>query len=59
MEYLNGGDLFSLLKTMGCLDENVTRMYIAELVSCVHRTFFTLLFDMLFDLFTSQYKNLY
>lgn len=32
MEYLNGGDLFSLLKNMGCLDESVACVYIAELV---------------------------
>lgn len=32
MEYLNGGDLFSLLRNMGCLDEHVARVYIAELV---------------------------
>ncbi|KAJ0910238.1 putative protein kinase AGC-MAST family [Helianthus annuus] len=32
MEYLNGGDLFSLLKNLGCLEENMARVYIAELV---------------------------
>ncbi|WCJ39875.1 AGC (cAMP-dependent cGMP-dependent and protein kinase C) kinase family protein [Euphorbia peplus] len=32
MEYLNGGDLYSMLRNMGCLDEDVARMYIAELV---------------------------
>ena len=32
MEYLNGGDLYSLLKKIGCLDEDVARIYIAELV---------------------------
>ncbi|KAK1322930.1 Serine/threonine-protein kinase AtPK1/AtPK6 [Acorus calamus] len=32
MEYLNGGDLYSLLKKVGCLDEDVARIYIAELV---------------------------
>lgn len=32
MEYLNGGDLYSLLRHMGCLEEHVTRVYIAELV---------------------------
>ncbi|KAJ3673994.1 hypothetical protein LUZ60_005986 [Juncus effusus] len=32
MEYLNGGDLYSLLKTVGCLDEKNARIYIAELV---------------------------
>lgn len=32
MEYLNGGDLYSLLRKMGCLEENVARVYIAELV---------------------------
>ncbi|KAI3808872.1 hypothetical protein L1987_24835 [Smallanthus sonchifolius] len=31
MEYLNGGDLFSLLKNLGCLEENMARVYIAEL----------------------------
>jgi serine/threonine protein kinase len=34
MEYLNGGDLYSLLRNLGCLDEDMTRTYIAELVSC-------------------------
>ncbi|KAG9452438.1 hypothetical protein H6P81_005342 [Aristolochia fimbriata] len=32
MEYLNGGDLYSLLRTLGCLDEEMTRIYIAEVV---------------------------
>ncbi|KAL2456425.1 serine/threonine-protein kinase pakB-like [Forsythia ovata] len=32
MEYLNGGDLYSLLKKVGCLEESVARSYIAELV---------------------------
>ncbi|XP_076894214.1 putative serine/threonine protein kinase IRE4 isoform X2 [Bidens hawaiensis] len=32
MEYLNGGDLFSLLRNVGCLGEEVARVYIAELV---------------------------
>ncbi|KAK9078033.1 hypothetical protein SSX86_002090 [Deinandra increscens subsp. villosa] len=32
MEYLNGGDLFSLLRNLGCLEENMARVYIAELV---------------------------
>ncbi|XP_068655985.1 probable serine/threonine protein kinase IRE4 [Aristolochia californica] len=32
MEYLNGGDLFSLLQKVGCLEEDVARIYIAELV---------------------------
>lgn len=32
MEYLNGGDLYSLLKKIGCLEEDVSRIYIAELV---------------------------
>ncbi|XP_057973049.1 probable serine/threonine protein kinase IRE4 isoform X2 [Malania oleifera] len=32
MEYLNGGDLFSLLRKVGCLEEDVARIYIAELV---------------------------
>ncbi|KAH7675348.1 Non-specific serine/threonine protein kinase protein [Dioscorea alata] len=32
MEYLNGGDLYSLLRNVGCLDEEVARVYIAELV---------------------------
>ena len=33
MEYLNGGDLYSLLRNLGCLNEDVTRVYIAEVVS--------------------------
>ncbi|XP_022889795.1 probable serine/threonine protein kinase IREH1 isoform X2 [Olea europaea var. sylvestris] len=32
MEYLNGGDLYSLLRNLGCLDEDVARVYIAEVV---------------------------
>ncbi|OMO98079.1 hypothetical protein COLO4_14149 [Corchorus olitorius] len=32
MEYLNGGDLFSLLRSLGCLDEDMARVYIAEVV---------------------------
>ncbi|PKA53557.1 Serine/threonine-protein kinase [Apostasia shenzhenica] len=32
MEYLNGGDLYSLLRSLGCLDEEVARIYIAEVV---------------------------
>ncbi|XP_066356219.1 probable serine/threonine protein kinase IRE isoform X2 [Miscanthus floridulus] len=32
MEYLNGGDLYSLLRNLGCLDEDLARTYIAELV---------------------------
>lgn len=32
MEYLNGGDLYSLLRKIGCLEEDVARVYIAELV---------------------------
>lgn len=32
MEYVPGGDLYSLLKAVGCLDEDVARLYIAETV---------------------------
>nr|PNR34456.1 hypothetical protein PHYPA_024273 [Physcomitrium patens] len=32
MEYLNGGDLFSLLRNLTCLGEEASRVYIAELV---------------------------
>ncbi|XP_057250240.1 probable serine/threonine protein kinase IREH1 isoform X3 [Beta vulgaris subsp. vulgaris] len=32
MEYLNGGDLYSLLRSLGCLDEGVARVYLAEVV---------------------------
>lgn len=32
MEYLSGGDCYSLLRTMGALDEDVARTYIAETV---------------------------
>lgn len=32
MEYLNGGDLYSLLRKVGCLEEDIARTYIAELV---------------------------
>uniref|UniRef100_A0A0E0FE66 non-specific serine/threonine protein kinase n=1 Tax=Oryza meridionalis TaxID=40149 RepID=A0A0E0FE66_9ORYZ len=30
--YLNGGDLYSLLRNLGCLDEDMARTYMAELV---------------------------
>ncbi|GJU27862.1 probable serine/threonine protein kinase IREH1 isoform X2 [Tanacetum coccineum] len=33
MEYLNGGDLYSLLRNLGCLDEDIARIYIAEVVT--------------------------
>ncbi|KAI4383069.1 hypothetical protein MLD38_008949 [Melastoma candidum] len=32
MEYLNGGDLYSLLRNLGCLEEEMARVYIAEVV---------------------------
>ncbi|XP_042508945.1 probable serine/threonine protein kinase IRE4 isoform X4 [Macadamia integrifolia] len=32
MEYLNGGDLYSLQRNVGCLEEDVAHIYIAELV---------------------------
>ncbi|XP_028801718.1 probable serine/threonine protein kinase IRE [Neltuma alba] len=32
MEFLNGGDLYSLLRNLGCLDEDMARVYIAEVV---------------------------
>lgn len=32
MEYLNGGDLYSLLRNIGCLGEQMAQLYIAELV---------------------------
>ncbi|KAF5841276.1 kinase-like domain-containing protein, partial [Dunaliella salina] len=32
MEYLNGGDCYSLLRNLGALDEEVSRLYIAETV---------------------------
>jgi serine/threonine protein kinase len=32
MEYLNGGDLYSLLKNLMCFDDTMTKMYIAEVV---------------------------
>ncbi|PUZ37367.1 hypothetical protein GQ55_9G113900 [Panicum hallii var. hallii] len=32
MEYLNGGNLYSLLRNHGCLDEEVARLYLAEVV---------------------------
>ncbi|KAL6550325.1 hypothetical protein OROMI_020813 [Orobanche minor] len=32
MEYLNGGDIFSMLKNLGCLEEDMARVYIAEVV---------------------------
>ncbi|KAG7594481.1 Protein kinase domain [Arabidopsis thaliana x Arabidopsis arenosa] len=32
MEYLNGGDFYSMLRKVGCLDETNARVYIAEVV---------------------------
>lgn len=32
MEYLNGGDCFSLLRVLGALDEDTARLYVAETV---------------------------
>lgn len=32
MEYLSGGDLYSMLRNLGCLEEDMARTYIAELV---------------------------
>ncbi len=32
MEFVRGGDLFSLLESMGALSENVAKVYIAETV---------------------------
>ena len=40
MEYLNGGDLYSLLRNLGCFDEDMARMYIAEVVRAFLRTCF-------------------
>jgi hypothetical protein len=40
MEYLNGGDLYSLLRNVGCLEEDVARLYIAELVCELAYLFF-------------------
>lgn len=45
MEYLNGGDLYSLLRNLGCLDEDVARVYIAEVVSTCY--FFGFIFTAL------------
>ncbi|KAI0529428.1 hypothetical protein KFK09_001977 [Dendrobium nobile] len=33
MEYLNGGDLYSLLRNLGCLGEDMARLYIAEVLT--------------------------
>ncbi|XP_056848104.1 probable serine/threonine protein kinase IRE3 isoform X2 [Raphanus sativus] len=32
MEYLGGGDFYSLLKNIGCMDESNARVYIAEVI---------------------------
>ena len=39
MEYLNGGDLYSILRNLGCLDEDMARVYIAEVVSILASVF--------------------
>ena len=36
MEFINGGDLFSLLQTIGFLDEKLLRVYAAELIVALH-----------------------
>ena len=36
MEYLNGGDCASLMRSLGALPEDWTMKYIAEMVLCVH-----------------------
>lgn len=42
MEYLNGGDLYSLLRNLGCLDEDMARVYIAEVVSILGASLYIL-----------------
>ena len=32
MEYCNGGDCYNLLKGLGCMDESIARLYIAETI---------------------------
>ena len=32
MEYLNGGDMYSMLRSLGCFEEDLARVYIAEIV---------------------------
>ena len=55
MEYLNGGDLYSLLRNLGCLDEDIARIYIAEVVSFDSSEIVTFPFIYLFYLlFTSS-----
>ncbi|EGG20039.1 protein serine/threonine kinase [Cavenderia fasciculata] len=44
MEYLIGGDCASLLRALGCFDEQMARMYIAETALCLeylHKNFVT------------------
>lgn len=36
MEYLPGGDLYSLLQNVGCLDEENTRIYALQILSALH-----------------------
>uniref|UniRef100_A0A7I4FUW0 non-specific serine/threonine protein kinase n=1 Tax=Physcomitrium patens TaxID=3218 RepID=A0A7I4FUW0_PHYPA len=39
MEYLNGGDMYSMLRNLGYLEESLARVYVAELVlalECLH-----------------------
>jgi len=52
MEYLNGGDLYSLLRNLGCLDEDVARVYIAEVVS------FSVFPSQILILHIEQFQNL-
>ena len=35
LEFINGGDCFSLLQSIGFLDENLCRIYAAEIVSAL------------------------
>ena len=47
MEYLNGGDIYSLLRNLGCLDEDMARVYIAEIVRECYYFFFPFPFPIL------------
>lgn len=49
MEYLNGGDLYSLPRKVGCLDEPLAHVYVAELVCSKYVTSEHDLFEVSFN----------
>lgn len=60
MEYLIGGDLYSLLRNVGCLEEDIARIYIAEVVwkyPCLH-IYEAVLFSVTLDITVEFYAQI-